>query len=473
MTGRPSRDARIAIVGAGPAGLSAASFLKDNGYRNVTVLEKAGRIGGLCLSVTENYDTYDIGANYVTMEYVETLKLARSVGAKLYFESPYSAMIVPPGGGPTRFEDFLTTIMTDPGTGRKVPVLRFMGLALKYLWLRLRLGRVIDPPTFARVAEEAPELAVPFSQWLASHGLEPLSRLFEIPVTVMGYGHLDEIATPYVLKYIGPRTFVPMLFFPVPVLRYLFPWPKRFLRGYQRMWEQVSWGLNVRLNVNITEITRRADGVTIKFQEAGQVLNEERRFSSEMRFDHVMLASPLSPAVTEKFLDVTPAERELFGPIRTNTYTMFTATVTGLKLPTPVVVTFPLTAIGTPWGITQQWRSRGSFVTQFYVQLPGENAVVNPDEHYRDQVRRACTELVERMGGKVESELEAWRTFDAFPYFQHVTPEEFGAGWYARLEALQGINRTYYVGGATNLELIEPIVRHSRHIVDTHFPPVR
>lgn len=471
MNGRPDAGARIAVVGAGPAGLSMAYYLKANGYRNVTVLEKAGRIGGLCLSITENYHTYDIGANYVTMEYVETLKIARSVGAKLYFEDPYSAMYVPPDGGPTRYEPFLQTIMTDAATGRRIPFLRFLRLALRYLRLRWKLGPVIDPPSFDRVAEQAPELAVPFARWLAAHGLEPLSRLFEIPVTVMGYGHLGEIAAPYVLKYIGPRTFVPMLFFPVPVLRHLFPWPKRFVNGYQRMWEQVSWGLDVRLNVDITRIERTASGVTIRFSQEGQELNRTRRFPGEMAFDYVVLACPLSPEVTAPFLDLTPAERELFGRIRTNTYTMFTATVSGLELPTPIVATFPLTAIGTPWGITQQWKSKGSYVTQFYVQLPGESPVVKPGQHDLAAVRRQCVELVERMGGKIESELSAWRTFDAFPYFQHVTPEEFAAGWYARLEALQGANRTFYAGGATNFELIEPIVCYAKHLVARHFPP--
>ena len=469
---RPDRNARIAIVGAGPGGLSAAWFLKANGYRNVTVLEKEGRIGGLCLSITENYQTYDIGANYVTMEYVETLKIAKTVGAKLYFEAPYTGLHVPQDGGPTRFTDILTTIRTDEATGKVVPILRYMRLALKYLRLRLKLGPVIDPPTFARVVEDAPELAVPFSQWLASHGLEPLSRLFEIPVTIMGYGHLNEIAAPYVLKYIGPRTFVPMLFFSVPVLRHLLPWPKRFVEGYARMWERVSWGLDVRLNVDIASITRTDGGVTIKFSEDEQILARERRFPSEMAFDYLILACPLAPAVTEKFLDLGNTERDVLARIKTNTYTMFTATVKGLDLPTPIAVVFPQTPTGTPWGVTQQFKSKGSLVTQFYLQLPGSGAVAPPDEHFRETCRKACQDLVRRMGGTIESEMTAWQTFDAFPYFQHVTIEDFGAGWYARLEALQGANRTCYVGGATNFELIEPIVRHSKHVVNTHFPPV-
>ena len=38
-----------------------------------------------------------------------------------------------------------------------------------------------------------------------------------------------------------------------------------------------------------------------------------------------------------------------------------------------------------------------------------------------------------------------------------------------RLEALQGQNRTFYVGGATSFELIEPILEYSKQLVATHF----
>src|SRR5262245_58636146 len=44
--GRPSTQPRIAIVGAGLSGLSAAMSLKDAGFANVTVYEATQRIGG-------------------------------------------------------------------------------------------------------------------------------------------------------------------------------------------------------------------------------------------------------------------------------------------------------------------------------------------------------------------------------------------------------------------------------------------
>jgi 2-polyprenyl-6-methoxyphenol hydroxylase-like FAD-dependent oxidoreductase len=38
------KNSRVGIIGAGPAGLSTAWFLGKHDFRNVTVLEKLGRI---------------------------------------------------------------------------------------------------------------------------------------------------------------------------------------------------------------------------------------------------------------------------------------------------------------------------------------------------------------------------------------------------------------------------------------------
>lgn len=463
-------DAPIAIVGAGPAGLSAAWFLREQGYTNVTVLERAGRIGGLCETITENGHSYDLGANYITWQYTETRRIARAVGAETYFEDPYSAMKVPADPAqPVQYENFLQAMRVDDRTGQTVPVLRYAGLALKYLWLRLGLSAVIDRPSFAGV-EQHPDLCKPFSAWLDDHGLGALRRLFEIPVTIMGYGTLDEIATPYVLKYIGPRTFVPMLLFGVPVLRHLMPWPRRFVQGFQRMWQRVSWQLNVRTNIDVMRIERQAGGVRIHFRDKGQLLDRSEKFATHMDFERVLIACQLCPPVLGRMMALTEPELKLFGDIKTHTYTMYTATVRNLKLPSPIVVTFPLAPEGTPWGVTQQWKDQGSFVTQFYVQLPGEDCTAQRGSDDYARVAEACERLIGQMGGQAVPESQAWRSFDAYPYFQHVTVEAFRRGWYTELEALQGLDRTYYLGGATSFELIEPIVQYAKHIVQTHFP---
>ena len=79
-------DDRICIVGAGPAGIATAHELAGRGYRNVTILEKADRVGGLCLSEGFEGRAFDLGANYVTSAYKQVRRLARLVGAEMYTE---------------------------------------------------------------------------------------------------------------------------------------------------------------------------------------------------------------------------------------------------------------------------------------------------------------------------------------------------------------------------------------------------
>jgi monoamine oxidase len=41
-----AKDARIAVIGAGASGLTAAHTLRKKGYSNITVYEKDNRVGG-------------------------------------------------------------------------------------------------------------------------------------------------------------------------------------------------------------------------------------------------------------------------------------------------------------------------------------------------------------------------------------------------------------------------------------------
>lgn len=117
------KNSRIAIIGAGPAGLSTAWFLLKQGYKQVTVLEKLGRVGGLCKSITIDGSSYDLGANYLTWAYTETLAIADEVGAKRYKEKPYTSIDVkgkqpgPDGKVPNPYRSLKDAVLVNPFTG--------------------------------------------------------------------------------------------------------------------------------------------------------------------------------------------------------------------------------------------------------------------------------------------------------------------------------------------------------------------
>lgn len=56
---------KIVIVGAGAAGIAAATKLLSNGFKNVTVLEAENRIGGRVHSVLFGNTIVDLGAQWV------------------------------------------------------------------------------------------------------------------------------------------------------------------------------------------------------------------------------------------------------------------------------------------------------------------------------------------------------------------------------------------------------------------------
>ena len=53
---------KICIIGAGPAGLSAAMYLQQKGYQNYTILERSDHVGGKCHSPTYHGKRYEMGA---------------------------------------------------------------------------------------------------------------------------------------------------------------------------------------------------------------------------------------------------------------------------------------------------------------------------------------------------------------------------------------------------------------------------
>ena len=443
---RIDRQSRIAIIGAGPAGLSTAWFLGKQGFHDVTVLEKLGRVGGLCKNVTIDGMSYDLGANYLTWAYTETLAIAREVGAKTYMEKPYTSIEIltdAEGRKTAGYRPLKEAVLFNPFRKEKVTLFTFMVAAFKYLWLRFRLVRVIDLPDYlARIDTTShPELCVSFKDWLRSNRLDVLASLFEFPVTIMGYGQLRHIAAPYVLRYISLKTFFPMIAHNIPLLgplfRLLLPWPRRFTLGFQRMWRQVSWRTNVRLNIKITKITRDPDSlaapIRIEFQTLQQKLNELDTVNEFMDFDYLILACPLTPDVFGQLgLERTDAEVVMSDTIQVNPYCMTIYWVEDMQMPQPIAPILPLPDQGKPWAVARQFQHKGNYFTQFYTRTDASECgrTLNKEEWdgTEARVKTEVRKLIGLLGGRPDETHSRWSTYDRFTYFQHVEREEIGRG---------------------------------------------
>jgi len=73
---------KIAVIGAGPAGIHMASLLKKRGYDNVTILEKTNRIGGKSYTIHKDRVPYEMGTCFLHNGYHRIKHLAKSYGLR-------------------------------------------------------------------------------------------------------------------------------------------------------------------------------------------------------------------------------------------------------------------------------------------------------------------------------------------------------------------------------------------------------
>ena len=154
-----------------------------------------------------------------------------------------------------------------------------------------------------------------FSDWLRKNNLSELETLFSMPITIMGYGYLHEIAAPYALKYMSIKTFWNLVSVGMELPT---SWPKRFVEGFQGFWERISVGIDVRLNVHIQKIER---GNVIRVFIEGE--------PEELEFDYLVLACPLTPNNLHQFLELTEQETEIFEKVVVNPFVVTTNSKAG------------------------------------------------------------------------------------------------------------------------------------------------
>lgn len=453
---------RICIVGAGPAGIATAHELAERGYRNVTILEKADRVGGLCLSEGFEGRAFDLGANYVTSAYKQVRRLARLARAEMYTEVR-GAFFNPENGA---WRSIFAEAKGDAS------LFGFGWACVRYLYLRWRLDGQLPRTGYAGISRH-PELCVDFDSWLVANRLTDLRTLCAIPVTLMGYGRLSEIPAPYVLTYLNVGTFFDLLLYGSGLPR---SWPKRFIDGFQRLFERLAWRFDVRLNAEILRVERTITGVTVQVRFAGDQQWLNKPHETVLQFDWLVLCCPLQSIAG--WLDLAPEETELIERITINPFATTTLVARDPQLPTRVInitgadeVSPPASGPLPPSIVTQQFADNP--LVTFYTPLPPGSAI-NPlgppgqAEAVVAGVRTlaAALDLDVTTAGAVFSN-------NVWPYFPHVSAADIAAGWYDRIEALQGSNRTWYNGGIMCFELIEPIIEYSRALAGRMTGPGR
>ena len=94
---------------------------------------------------------------------------------------------------------------------------------------------------------------------------------------------------------------------------------------------------------------------------------------------------------------------------------------------------------------------------------------ISPEELRKriEKMKEDSIELIKSLGGEATS--ENILHYDVWNYFYHVNIDDFKAGYFDRLEEMQGQNNTFYNMGLNSFELIEPITRYSKYLVSKYY----
>ena len=284
------------------------------------------------------------------------------------------------------------------------------------------------------------------------NGVPLVQKIWIGPFTSFGYGYFDEIPAAYVLKYLDYQTC--MNFVKVN----LWTWKE----GTQYIWEQLNEHIKnpARLNSNIEKVERHDGKVFITVN--GKV--EE--------FDKVIVTAPLyipgkradgQKGMVEYF-DARDDEKELFSKIdyeRYDVQAFLTKPENHPEISYYVFDNMEPEKLGHLMVYYRRWRDQIDQVITTYALRKHKNSKEIPYEECRQMVQ----DDLKIMHNPAEEVINEWSVY----YFPHVFTEDYAAGWYDKVEAMQGKYDTYYAGEVMSFGDMDETAEYSRELVDRFF----
>jgi hypothetical protein len=420
----------------------AADRLREHGH-TVAVLEKTGRVGG-------HSETYRSGLKFY------------NIGVRVYRDTPLLRQVFAKYGVPLeRVDNHLPNRYFDSRTGERSayeipPPAAILESMLRYIFLlRTRYGYLHEPGI--HLPNPVPEdLLMPFGKWLERHGLE--KKYAPLTHYLQGMGSVSRITALYAFKNLRAHIAESVLFnsfvAPVTGVEHL----------YHRMAERL--GSDLHLSATLRSVAR-APGRPI------EVIADTPAGALRITCDRLLVCCPplldnLAP------LDLSPTERDLFGRFKYRHYSTAIAEIEGIPTDTihSNVAADPVNDDIHP-----------SIYTIMPTPFPGRYNVLYgsdvglPEETIKAHMERDINKL--NFGpGRPPVEFKGFDLFKShLPYDLHVSPDDIRAGFYDRLNALQGQRDTWYLGAAMDTHDTAAVWAHAEATLDAmrgerwYFPP--
>lgn len=402
---------KVAIIGGGPAGLTAASVLRQYPWVHPVVLEKEDRIGGKSWTLHQGPLVTELGTCYSTKAHRYTDKLMQELGFEQYRL------------GRQMFDgrDFVDYLKTGPGRPLAFQTVSFI-LHRRALMRRAESPHA-DEKTFAEAAQ-------PIEDWLEQKNLPKMKLFMHRALTALGYGYVETTPTIQALRWCdwdllqtGLRNHL-----------YL---PKR---GWTSFWQELAKTFEIRTGVEIRHIDRSDAGVEIQSNEGTEA------------FDAVVNA--VAPDTFAGLVDATETEAWVSDAIDWQGYVSCIIAAEGWF---------------SDWateGYSESATADDKFGRLVAVRADGEDPELGGKIYFTGQIPGPFTDLelrdllrfeIERRGGSNINIIHQKR----WKYFPRYKQADVARGLVSAMKRMQGEKRTWHTGAAFSHEAVSNITKHN------------
>lgn len=402
---------KIAVIGGGPGGLSAAQFIREAGHQAV-VFEKDNRIGGKSFSFSTGDAFNEMGTCYTTRQHVIVKRWMKQHGIHLRRL------------GEARYDDAPVVDYVKKGAGPPLAV-----QALKFVTEAGRLRRrIAEAPSDPAVLAEA---SMTVDAWLARLALPKLDLAMHRILPAQGYGYAQEVTIGQTVQWCDFDLLISGVLndMHMPV------------EGWSEFWNRFATRFDIRLEARIEQIERRDNSVIV-------VSGDGRE-----RFDALVSTLPMDEFA--RLTDLLPAEQAILDGVEWQNYT--TTLVSSKNWFTGAQVHGYSRACKDPSlrGAMLGSRREGDVMedgARLYVTGQFSNGLTPPE------LREILLADIERLGVTVETVIYA-RTWKYFPQYR---ADAVADGLFTAMREAQGGKRTWFSGATFSHELVSSVVERSR-----------
>ncbi|THU82669.1 FAD/NAD(P)-binding domain-containing protein [Dendrothele bispora CBS 962.96] len=472
--GLRSENPPVCIVGAGPAGLTAAHELEAKGYP-IVLFERQIEVGGKCQAYYDGPDGsffHPLGAIVLSnATYIETVPIVEAAGVPfLPAIGVTSGWNYPPLPVPIDPETVVNVTQTPVPTEQQIELLeeeleRYIGFweseFLPFSAIRYTNG---VPPDFA----------VPIGQWLSENGFQILPTVMMQGLSLFGYGDLNHTATIYALQYFTPD-----------IIGYFSNVVEINIIDFHAVMVHYASSIQgpIYTSTTVTKIDRSGPASTVTYVKGGSSQTQECS-KVVMAFPPLLEAltpPPYSgPPTNNSGIDIslTPSEQAVFSKVGITAYWSGAISMpqvsfnnTFSQLPTepivePVLATriFPGSDVVSTysWGPFQPFGRSNVSLEQARELLLQTYSVVD----FSPANGNGSTTSAHAPVPVTDQDVREFRVWDYFPRFQS---GDLANGIYEDYNALQGQADTYWISALNGFESVEFAVRAGKEIVATFF----